>query len=841
MSDWEDDDVAGNTWSSIEEVAWIESENKVEHIVSRSGPHRSSSCTSAESFQKGIFETSSGNKRRLPDENYQRFVTSPKSENLEDHSTQESGYNGNDKEILSGKGDWYDYTPGSSLTAHSLDNLGKPGSVLRGVHDVEGKKGATKYSLAEVEMCKVDSSYNEDGADMVNSSCHFLPSDMCLPGGDLAFLTEVQEEVRQDNLLEFGWGNTNNLEDMDILFSSADSILPRGFDNNTGMFWESPSPTLGDSIESLRQPDTMPASPEFVKTEVANGFDTKTELVISKGLLKQETNPVSEEWRSSSDGKQHVSPKQHVVPVNDSCIPMQVDSYTNCSNGNNWESQGATAKRNKGSACVDNESVHAQKETFKPKAIKGKRHGPRSRRLEDNARKSAASGQKLALNLAHSNSSPLMYVPVVPIAQASAPTSAQLSRVSSCEPISPMECLQPVPYVHAGFGFPTHHHLPVVVPVSALMPQQLQPQGQAVIKCYQPHFIEAPKLQQNRGTLDATSQSPTVSSTMTPQEKIEKLRWRQKMQARLAVEQQQQQLISQRLISEQAQLVRPIPSQLNNCEEALVGSMRLAQSQCAKPLDWNGRSSSLEAATTEDGDESLAAIVLHQLLNIASKMDTRMRLCLRDGFGRLARNAMQRRAAGDGRGFKRESSELKHRSSAADSSSSSEQSCSQRLLTVDDIVETETNPMDRFIAHLLFHKRFSSSYTNLNLNCTPCNNPETFEAGALHQNGWAWNEANQLSHLSPATRSSSVTAEVETSKAASAAPDVPTSDNFMQPIVSGLPVEKVLNVSPESADKRLQHLVEGDPSIAEMGPNVATSAGHIDISDELAEPQLQIK
>ncbi|MCO5557643.1 hypothetical protein L7F22_011210 [Adiantum nelumboides] len=365
MSDWEDDDVAGNTWSSIEEVAWIESENKVEHIVSRSGPRKSSSCTSAESFQRGIIETSSGNKRRLPDENYQRFVTSPKSENLEDHSTQESGYNGNDKANLSRKGDWYDYTPGSSLTTLSLDNLGKPGSVLRGVHEVEGKKGATRYSLAGVEMCKVNSSYNEDGADMVNSSCHFLPSDMCLPGGDLEFLTEVQEEVRQDNLLEFGWGNTNNLEDMDILFSSADSILPRGFDNNTGMFWESPSPTLGDSIESLRQPDTMPASPEFVKTEVANGFDTKTELVISKGLLKQETNPVSEEWRSSSDGKQHVSPKQQVVPVNDSCIPMQVDSCTNCSNGSNGESQRATAKRNKGSECVNNESVHAQKETFK--------------------------------------------------------------------------------------------------------------------------------------------------------------------------------------------------------------------------------------------------------------------------------------------------------------------------------------------------------------------------------------------------------------------------------------------------------------------------------------------
>lgn len=196
--------------------------------------------------------------------------------------------------------------------------------------------------------------------------------------------------------------------------------------------------------------------------------------------------------------------------------------------------------------------------------------------------------------------------------------------VSSSEPISPMQCLQPVPYVHAGFGFPAHHHLPVVVSSPAMMPQQLQSQGQPVFVGYQPPFLDVPKLQQSKNTFDISSQSPTASSTMTPQEKIEKLRWRQKMQARLAVEQQQQQLINQRLIPDRTQFGRQhnhqIHPQLSSSEEALGGSVRFAQSKCAEPLIWNERSVSVEGTMIEDGDESLAATVLHQLLNIASKV-----------------------------------------------------------------------------------------------------------------------------------------------------------------------------------------------------------------------------
>lgn len=874
MSDWEVDGITDNTWSSFDEVAWIESEGTGDHMVPEPLMLRGTSFLPIESFSKAADESSRG-VQKISDQVCQRRRkldhpnASIKGETCTELESQELGYNAKERVISPSKGVWCDYPPGSSLAVLPLNTLNRCDSVIRG----GSKKEISRYGFeGAIGMCKGDSGYHDDGSDILNSSCHFLLSEICPPGGDLEFLAESHEEVRRNNLLEYGWGNTNSLEDMDKLFKSTDSMLSRGFDNsNDGMLWEPPSPALGDSLESMHLPVPVPVSPEFVSTGVVKHFEANPDLSASKNTaaLTQDETGSAEEWS--------VPKGEITADLENSCLPVQLDNYTECRKGNTWESQAASEGCSRASENMEDEASHAPKETekvnkvmrFSPspsddgiihafkegekcKTNKARRHGPRSKRLEENSRK-PLSGRKLALNLEHAKKSPLMYVPVASIAQDSPPCSTPISQVtlvSSCEPISPMQCLQPVPYVHAGFGFPAHHHLPVVVPSPSVLPQQLQPQGQPVFIGYQPPFIDVPKLQQNKNTFDVSSQSPTASSTMTPQEKIEKLRWRQKMQARLAVEQQQQQLINQRLIPDQTQFGRrhnhQIHPHLNSSEEALGGSLRFAHSQCAEPLIWNERSVSVEGAMIEDGDESLSATVLHQLLHIASKMDTRTRLCLRDGFRRLAGNAMQRRAAGDTRG---RNSELINRSCIAESSSSSEQSCSQRLLTVDDIVETETNPMDRFIAHLLFHKRFPSSFVNR----TPCSVSENSEPSLLHQNAWAWNKANPSSHASPATRSSSVTGDFGSSKGLSNTLELPLSDTIcdkpidrsaFSSIVSGQQLEKILNFSASPADTPLQHLVERESDMADMDTvltAVVTTSGNMDSFGEVEEPLLEAK
>lgn len=892
MSGWEVDGVADNvlsTWSSFDEVTWIDRGNQGDHIVPETEIlMESASCTPTESFQKTSGD-SSLHANKSSNQMYQKLhgpeYSDPviKEESFADLNTQESGHPSEEGTPISpNKGAWCELTPGNTSDVSHLYSSNRSGCFNGGGPVVRPKYETSEYGCeGAIEMCKDESGYQDDAADIVNSSCHFLLSDIYSPEGDLEFLAGVREEGRRDNLLDYGWGNTNNLEDMDKLFLSNDSMLSQGFDDNSdGMLWEPPSPMIGGSPGSMYQSVKVPMSPDFILKGDLKGYETKMDFLPCKMAIyrKQEIEPGTRERIVFSHGKLQTSSNSET-----SCSPIHPDNYIECGKENPLELQEASEGPSRGSESIEDEVPHALKEVEKAskvrrlapsplegdimyafkeseKASKARRHGPRSKRLEENSRKQT-SGRKLALSLSQAKKSPLVYMPVVSTAQDSPPCStpiSQITRVTTCEPISPMQCLQPVPYIHAGFGFSAHHHMPVVVPGPSIMPQQLQPQAQPVFVGYQPPLIDGPKLQQCKNTFEAPPQFPTVSSTMTPQEKIEKLRWRQKMQARLAVEQQQQQLINRHLIPEQPQIQRQENLQthppLKSSKEVVGGSVRLAPAQGAEPLVWNEVSVSPEGATTGDGDESLATSVLQQLLNIASKMDTRTRLCLRDGFRRLAGNAMQRRAAGDSRGSKRSSTEPYNRTCMAESSSSCEQSCSQRILTVEDIVETETNPMDRFIAHLLFHKRFPSSLAPLYTKPTPRGSiSENSQAVLLHQNAWAWQEAIPSSEISPATHSSTLSGGFGASKSSHNTLDVPVSNicdkpNFtsasLSSVVSGLRLEATSNLPLSAAHSSLLHSVKREPNMIDMDtilPEVVTSSGNMDNYGEVGEPQLQVK
>ena len=121
------------------------------------------------------------------------------------------------------------------------------------------------------------------------------------------------------------------------------------------------------------------------------------------------------------------------------------------------------------------------------------------------------------------------------------------------------------------------------------------------------------------------SETPNMigNSIITPDDKIEKL-CRQKMQARLAVEQQHQQLkhLMPDLAMQDKFLAHPSS---NDVKECMTGSMN-SKSQGAEPLVYNDEVLS-PRAVEDDGDGSSAAIVLLQLLNIASKVLSNLCLC----------------------------------------------------------------------------------------------------------------------------------------------------------------------------------------------------------------------
>uniref|UniRef100_A0A2P2KG95 Protein LNK1 n=1 Tax=Rhizophora mucronata TaxID=61149 RepID=A0A2P2KG95_RHIMU len=93
-------------------------------------------------------------------------------------------------------------------------------------------------------------------------------------------------------------------------------------------------------------------------------------------------------------------------------------------------------------------------------------------------------------------------------------------------------------------------------------------------------------------------------------------------------------------------------------------------------------------------DISLETTSFHQLQHVVEQLDIRTKLCIRDSLYRLARSAEQRHNCTNTNGGKRDGKDTSGAMMAEETNKSSG--------FMD--VETDTNPIDRSIAHLLFHR-----------------------------------------------------------------------------------------------------------------------------------------
>ncbi|XP_042043001.1 protein LNK1-like isoform X2 [Salvia splendens] len=100
-------------------------------------------------------------------------------------------------------------------------------------------------------------------------------------------------------------------------------------------------------------------------------------------------------------------------------------------------------------------------------------------------------------------------------------------------------------------------------------------------------------------------------------------------------------------------------------------------------------------------DISLEAASFHQLQLVTKQLDLRTKLCIRDSLYRLAQSAEQRR---------RNSNLNDSFGDERDAGGASEAEGTNRGTAFMDM-ETDTNPMDRSVAHLLFHRPTDSSTT----------------------------------------------------------------------------------------------------------------------------------
>ncbi|KAK8676094.1 hypothetical protein V6N13_034148 [Hibiscus sabdariffa] len=178
---------------------------------------------------------------------------------------------------------------------------------------------------------------------------------------------------------------------------------------------------------------------------------------------------------------------------------------------------------------------------------------------------------------------------------------------------------------------------------------------------------------------------------MTPQEKIEKLRRRQQMQALLAIQKQQQQFTHLVPCTNHSVIQKSTQeNQFLHVEGADVEEVNtLGSFDPNSPLEQDD-SSTVSVAID---DYSVEDTVLHQLREIVAKLDVRTRLCIRDSLFRLAQSAMQRHSASD---TSSTNTIVKDETGVAKEENKNYNRMSD--------AETETNPIDRTVAHLLFHR-----------------------------------------------------------------------------------------------------------------------------------------
>ncbi|CAH9127119.1 unnamed protein product [Cuscuta epithymum] len=183
-------------------------------------------------------------------------------------------------------------------------------------------------------------------------------------------------------------------------------------------------------------------------------------------------------------------------------------------------------------------------------------------------------------------------------------------------------------------------------------------------------------------TLTQPHVSPSAKRMlMTPQEKIEKLRRRQQMRAMLA--RQQQEIGNQVLSTDDYMGVED-----NMCTIPSIVDPN-------SPLEQNGPS----IAGIAFEDQSMEESVLNRLQDIVSKLDIRIRLCIRDSLFRLAHSAAQRQhIINDTSSTNKGIHESVPNQDEINSSNSN-----YRIARLPN-VEKETNPIDRTVAHLLFHQ-----------------------------------------------------------------------------------------------------------------------------------------
>ncbi|KAI4302493.1 hypothetical protein MLD38_038230 [Melastoma candidum] len=461
------------------------------------------------------------------------------------------------------------------------------------------------------------------------------------------------------DFVDYGWENIGSFDDLDRMFSNQEPIFASISLGNSDKIWSACKYTT-DSIPksfSLNANSTFMSSGILSETSecigVKSKFGKRDEQAHVPSFEKMDDSDITEGGGGESKQSLVVETKDH------STIPATVAGNTLVL-----------------TEFADKQSLLTGQTKFKEKT-KGK------------SLPSFQTPSSIDANLAKHSKKELS-LPLRPDFPSSFDQQSQVER-----PGPDTFC-----YNHISNSYITPPFLDYANPAEE--PQQTPNSGSGECQAVFPDYeMTSSDIDSVENPLSSYGKPPIIAS----HENIAKLRRRRRqMEAMLAIQRQVQQLGDPVSHDLSVQL-----SALDSPNELPVG--------CRDELDYLSAFPPIDVSSSNEEDESSALsaaangysavkTVLHRLHEEVAKLDLTLRISIRDSLFRLAKTAVQRQQTSD-------ASASPNGAEQPQIAVEDESDANKNEVKVND-VETDTNPTDRAVAHLLFHRPMENSTKNLN-------------------------------------------------------------------------------------------------------------------------------
>lgn len=516
----------------------------------------------------------------------------------------------------------------------SLSNAPNAEQDSLGTQVSENLVGTTKYCSTSGEACRLDK--------------------------DPDTFQDPHEGREQSDLVDYSWANIGSFDDLDRIFSNDDPIFG--------------NVNLGSAEE-------LWSSSKDVTNSLEKSFPTTADS-SSLGLGVLRGTPESSQVKTNYEqqGNQSFTPSYGKV---DDPVPYSLQKFESPSDRHRSFLREQTSTESGGTSCMSN-PVHAT-EKLRNSELAADKVIIKKKLL--NSRKRS---EEIEANMLHDiygtwpSGYPLgQYENQMESFMFNSPPSSDMKRQNQLQGTDTLQYQQfSTPFV----AHSEHGNLRTQYPTMTFSSNNLP--GEFIQRPSASSYNAPPS---KANSINHSMKATPKLLTMTPQEKIDKLRRRQQMQALLAIQKQQKQFSHKVSCSDHSTTPKYDQENQLQCAEGteVDDPCSIPSLDTLSPIEQDD-SSTLSVAID---DNSLEETTLYRLHDIISKLDHRIRLSMRDSLFRLAQSAMQRQSSSDtcspNKGIMDENEDA-----------TEETKNDNRMFDT----ETGTNSIDRTVAHLLFHR-----------------------------------------------------------------------------------------------------------------------------------------